>query len=144
MVVRTAAQLHTITECIFKAAGAPDDLATEVAEGLVGSNLAGHDSHGVLRIPFYLDMIKEGQLVPDARPSVIRETPTTALVDGHWTWGHTAAKYATDIAIRKAKEAGTSAVSIVRCNHIGRVGQWASQAAAEDVIALVVVGGVGG
>lgn len=144
MAERSAAQLLTITERIFRAAGAPADLAREVADGLVGSNLAGHDSHGVLRIPFYLDMIEEGQLIPDARPSIIRETPTIALVDGHWGWGHVSAKYGTDVAIRKAKASGTAVVSIVRCNHIGRVGQWASQASAEDVIAMVVVGGVGG
>lgn len=144
MANRSAAELRRITEAIFQAAGAPADLAAEMGEALVGANLAGHDSHGVIRIPAYLGMIKEGQLDPKARPEIVKETATTALVDGKWAFGHVAAKYATNVAIKKAKEFGTAAVSIVRCNHIGRLGQWASQAAAEDVIALVVVGGSGG
>ncbi len=144
MANRSAQQLRELTQNIFTAAGAPADLAGEMAEALVGANLAGHDSHGVIRIPAYLNQIKEGSLDPTARPTVLRETATTALVDGCWGFGHVAAKFATDVAIRKAKQSHTAAVSIVRCNHIGRVGQWASQAAAQDVIAMVVVGGWGG
>ena len=144
MANRSAAELRQVTEKIFTGAGAPADLATEMAEALVGANLAGHDSHGVIRIPAYLRLIAEGRLDPKARPEVVKETATTALVDGKWTFGHVAAKYGTDVAIKKAKEAGSAVVSIVRCNHIGRLGQWASQAAAEDVIALVTVGGGGG
>lgn len=144
MANRSAAELRQVTEKIFTGAGAPADLATEMAEALVGANLAGHDSHGVIRIPAYLRLIAEGRLDPKARPEVVKETATTALVDGKWTFGHVAAKYGTSVAIKKAKEAGSAVVSIVRCNHIGRLGQWASQAAAEDVIALVTVGGGGG
>ena len=144
MANRSAAELRQVTETIFTAAGAPADLAAEMGEALVGANLAGHDSHGVIRIPAYLRQIASGQLDPGARPEVIKETATTALVDGKWTFGHVAAKYGTSVAIKKAKESGSAVVSIVRCNHIGRLGQWASQAAAEDVIAMVTVGGGGG
>lgn len=144
MANRSVAELRQVTEAIFTAAGAPADLATEMADALVGANLAGHDSHGVIRIPAYLKMIAEGQLLPAARPEVIKETATTALVDGKWTFGHVAAKYGTSVAIKKAKESGSAVVSVVRANHIGRLGQWAAQASAEGVIAMVVVGGSGG
>jgi LDH2 family malate/lactate/ureidoglycolate dehydrogenase len=144
MANRSADDLRKVTEAIFVAAGAPADLAAEMGEALVGANLAGHDSHGVIRIPAYLRMIKEGKLDPKARPSVLRETDTTALVDGHWTFGHVAAKYGTDVAIKKAKAHGTAVVSVVRSNHIGRLGQWAAQASAQGVIAMVTVGGGGG
>ena len=144
MITKTAAELRSVTETVFKAAGAPEDLAAEMGDALVGANLAGHDSHGVIRIPAYVSQIKSGGLDPAARPSVIQETATTALVDGRWTFGHVAAKFATNVAIKKAKESKTAIVSIVRCNHIGRVGQWGAQAAAQDVIALVCVGGGGG
>jgi LDH2 family malate/lactate/ureidoglycolate dehydrogenase len=144
MLNRTADQLRGVTEAIFRAAGAPEDVAAEMGEALVGANLAGHDSHGVIRIPAYVRQIKDGGLDPAARPTVVRETPTTALVDGGWAFGHVSARLGTDVAIRKAKESKSAIVSIVRCNHIGRLGQWASQAAAQDVIALVCVGGGGG
>ncbi|MGE3273255.1 MAG: Ldh family oxidoreductase, partial [Chloroflexota bacterium] len=79
MANRSVAELRAVTESIFTAAGAPADLATEMADALVGANLAGHDSHGVIRIPAYLKMIAEGQLDPKARPEVIKETASTAL-----------------------------------------------------------------
>jgi LDH2 family malate/lactate/ureidoglycolate dehydrogenase len=144
MANRSVDDLRRVTEAIFVGAGAPADLATEMADALVGANLAGHDSHGVIRIPAYLRMIAEGRLDPKARPSILRETDTTALVDGAWTFGHVAAKYGTQVAIDKAKKHGTAIVSVVRCNHIGRLGQWASQASAQGVIAMVTVGGGGG
>jgi LDH2 family malate/lactate/ureidoglycolate dehydrogenase len=144
MLSKKAQELKAVTETIFKAAGAPPDLAVEMGEALVGANLAGHDSHGVIRIPAYVRQIKEGGLDPAARPTVVRESATTALVDGRWAFGHVAARFGTDVAIRKAKESKCAIVSIARCNHIGRLGQWASQAAAQDVIALVCVGGGGG
>ncbi|HEY3111888.1 MAG TPA: Ldh family oxidoreductase [Chloroflexota bacterium] len=144
MANRTAAELKAVTEKIFVGAGAPEDLACEMGEALVGANLAGHDSHGVIRIPAYINQIKSGGLNPSARPTIVEESATTALVDGNWTFGHVSARFGTDVAIRKAKQSRTAVVSIVRCNHIGRLGQWASQAAAQDVIALVVTGGGGG
>ena len=92
MADRSAEQLRLVTERIFTAAGAPPDLAAEMGEALVGANLAGHDSHGVIRIPAYLRQIKDGSLNPSARPTVVKETATTALVDGNWTFGHVAAR----------------------------------------------------
>jgi uncharacterized oxidoreductase len=141
---RSAAQLKAVTEKVFVGAGAPPDIAQEMGEALVGANLAGHDSHGVIRIPAYIAQIQQGGLDPAARPAILEETATSALVDGRWSFGHVAARYGTDVAIKKAKQSKTAVVSIVRCNHIGRLGQWASQAAADDVIAMVVTGGGGG
>src|SRR5262249_52647237 len=82
---------HEATRRIFEAAGTPTDLATQMADFLVESNLAGHDSHGVIRIPAYVRMIREGGMVPAARPEVIQETPGSALVDGKYGFGHVAA-----------------------------------------------------
>jgi uncharacterized oxidoreductase len=144
MLTMTAQRLHDATRRIFEGAGTPTDLATQMADILVESNLVGHDSHGVIRIPAYIKQIKEGTLVPGARPEVVEETPGSALVDGKYAFGHIAAAFATEVAIRKAKESKAVVVSVVRCNHIGRLGEWASRAAAKDVIAFVVVGGFGG
>ena len=63
MANRSVTELRQVTEKIFTAAGAPADLATEMADALVGANLAGHDSHGVIRIPAYLRMIREQPLL---------------------------------------------------------------------------------
>jgi LDH2 family malate/lactate/ureidoglycolate dehydrogenase len=144
MLTITADRLRAVTSRIFEAAGTPPDLAAQMADVLVESNLVGHDSHGVIRIPAYLEQIRRGTLIPSARPEVISETPGSALVDGKYGFGHIAAAFATEVAVRKAKEAKAVVVAIVRCNHIGRLGEWAERAAARDVIAIVVVGGSGG
>jgi LDH2 family malate/lactate/ureidoglycolate dehydrogenase len=135
--------LHAITAEIFRACGTPDDLADQVAGSLVNANLAGHDSHGVIRVPGYVKMIQERQLDPVARPEVIRETPGSALVDGKWAFGQVSIRNATEVVIRKAKATQAAVVAVVRCNHIGRLGEWTSLAAASDVIALVLAGGFG-
>ena len=144
MLTFTSQRLHDVTRRVFEGAGTPTDLATQMADILVEANLAGHDSHGIIRIPAYVDAIHKGSIVAAARPEVIQETPGSALVDGKYAFGHIAAAYATDVAVRKAKESKAVVVSIVRCNHIGRLGEWGSRAAAQGVIAIVTVGGSGG
>src|SRR5436309_15999695 len=113
----SAEQLRSIPAGIFRAHGTPADLADQVAGSLVDANLSGHDSHGVIRVPGYVEMIAKGQLVPAARPEVIRETPGSALVDGKWGFGQVSIRYATEVAIRKAHEFQSTVVCVVRCNH---------------------------
>ncbi len=144
MLTLDPAHLRDASQRIFEAAGAPSEVAAQMAEFLVESNLVGHDSHGVIRIPAYLQAISDGLIVPDARPEVTEETATSALVDGKDGFGHIAAAFATDIAARKARESKVAVVSVVRCNHIGRLGEWASRAARQGVVAIVTVGGGGG
>ena len=79
MPVLTKDVLERLTRTIFQRAGAPGELADRVAEVLVENNLAGHDSHGVLRSPEYIKSIRAGEIVPTACPAVISETDTTAL-----------------------------------------------------------------
>lgn len=144
MLMLDPAQLRDAAERIFEVAGAPSDVAAQMAEFLVESNLVGHDSHGVIRIPAYLQAISDGLIVPDARPAVIEESATSALVDGKDGFGHIAAAFATDVAARKARESKVAVVSVVRCNHIGRLGEWGIRAARQGVVAIVTVGGSGG
>ena len=82
MLSMTPGRLRDVTSRIFVGAGTPADLATEMANILVESNLVGHDSHGVIRIPAYVKQIKEGTLIPDARPEVLSETPGSAHCNG--------------------------------------------------------------
>src|SRR5947209_3267838 len=100
-----AAYLHSLARRLFAAAGAPAGIADAVAEILVSANLAGHDSHGVLRIPAYLQSIEKGGIDPAAEPEVLKETPGTLLIDGRNGFGHYTARRAMERAIRKAKQA---------------------------------------
>jgi hydroxycarboxylate dehydrogenase B len=133
----SADTLTTAATTIFRAAGTPDDIAELVSRSLVGSNLAGHDSHGVIQIPSYVDRIKSGDLDPAARPEVRQEGAGIVQLDGAWGFGQYAAHVCMDLAIQKAKRSQIAMATIVRVSHIGRLGEWAEQAASAGMIGLL-------
>lgn len=138
-----ATALEDVTQRIFVAAGTPEDLASHVARHLVKANLSGHDSHGVIRIPAYVQQIKSGRLVADGRPETVKERPSAAVVDGKRGFGQVAASFAMDVAMRKAGETGAGVVSVRNCNHIGRLGDYSEQAAEQGYLAIVSFGSAG-
>ena len=138
-----ADDLRELTRSVLLAAGADDRNASRVAEALVLSNLSGVDTHGVFHLPRYVNEIRQGMLVPTAWPEILTESPTTALVSGNWTFGHVVAKFAMEVAIGKARDRNVATVSLVRAMHIGRVGEYAEMAVANDMIALVWASGYG-
>ena len=139
-----ASYLHAMTRQLFEAAGTPSHIADVIAETLVGANVAGHDSHGVLRIPSYLDLIEKGGLDPAAEPIIVRETETTVIFDGNNGSGLYTARKAGQLAIKKAKENELCRVSLRNNHHIGRLGQWAEIAAHAGCIGWISTGGGGG
>ena len=140
----SADALLDVTTALLRAAGAPGGVAALVAHSLVDANLAGHDSHGVIRIPSYIDQIRGGELLPDARPTVEREGPGLVAVDGGWAFGHYVAHFCMDLAARKAGQSQVALVTATRVNHIGRLGEWAEEAAAAGVIGMVCTSWGGG
>jgi len=109
---------------VYRAVGADQDVAAEVARHLVRSSLSGHDSHGVIRVGHYLGQIERGEIIPSARPAVIHETEVMALVDGKRGFGHFATAFTLDCALTKARQHGLAAAAIRHCNHIGRLGEY--------------------
>lgn len=75
-----ADRLTSICAALLRAVGASEEEAQAVPTGCVNANLAGHDSHGVRSIPYYIDCIKVGDIVPGAEWSVVQEPPTTAVI----------------------------------------------------------------
>ena len=128
--------------------GTPDGIAAEVARHLVRSNLSGHDSHGVIRIPQYLEQMERGELHPGGRPEVIRETEVCALIDAHRGFGHFSTLFGLDWAIERAPRYGIASVSIRHSSHIGRVGEYTERALEHGLLCMATVGasgpGVGG
>ncbi len=133
----SAEKLREITTKIFEAAGAPHEHASKVAEHLVESNLVGHDSHGVVRILRYVNLIKEGKVKPAVIPEIILDKSIIAVIDGRWGFGVVAADMAMELAVEKAKKNNVGMVGLHNCNHIGRVGSYAQQAAREDMVGFV-------
>ena len=106
---------------LFVGYGATEENATETAGHLVEASLTGHDSHGALRAPSYIERIEAGNLDPKAVPTVVVDGPTTAVIDGGWGFGQPASRLAMRVAIDKAKALGISCVTVRNANHMGGV-----------------------
>jgi uncharacterized oxidoreductase len=122
---------------VFARLGAPAEEAAWVARLLVRSNLQGHDSHGVLRIPQYVRAIRAGQIRPGEPPGVEETGPATLRVDGRLGFGQVVARRAMDLAVERARRHGVAAVAIRRANHVGRLADYAEQAAEAGVVGVV-------
>lgn len=132
-----AATLTRFAAALFRAGGVGEDEAGLVAHSLVAANLRGHDSHGVMRIPFYLEGVAKGEVVPGAPLGVIKESPTTLVADGGWGFGQTQAHRLTERLISKAKAHGVGVGTLVHASHVGRLGEYCERAAEEGLVSLV-------
>ncbi len=126
---------------IFHAAGVPTAVAEQVAASLVASNLAGHDSHGVVRVMQYLGAVERGETDAHAAPVLVRNTPVLAVIDARRSFGQVAASFAIRTAIAKARDAGIAAVALYNSSHVGRLGEWVEMAATQGMIGLAFCNG---
>ena len=118
----TAADLRALVDGIFQARGArPADAAT-VADALVWANLRGVDSHGVSRVPRYLELFDKGESVADATPTIERPRSAIAIIDAHAAPGPVALTRAADEAVACAREAGIGWASVRGTVHTGAIG----------------------
>ena len=104
MVIKQADELRILTSEILLKTGSSSSNARQVAEHLVLANLKGIDTHGIWHIPGYVSDIQTKKLLPAGNPSILKETAATALVSGNWPFGQVAAKFAIELAIKKAKK----------------------------------------
>jgi L-2-hydroxycarboxylate dehydrogenase (NAD+) len=121
---------------VFTKLGVPADDAAISAEVLITADLRGIESHGISRLKYYYDRILAGVQQVETRFEVIKETETTALVDGHHGMGHVIASRAMQLAIEKAKQFGLGAVSVRNSTHFGIAGFYSLMAAKEGLIGL--------
>lgn len=124
---------------MFQARGVPRDEADLVAASLVDANLAGHDSHGLIRIMQYIKAIDDGQLKPGAPLTVVNETPAVLACDGGWGLGQVQAHRLLERLMPRAGALGIAAGTLKHCGHIGRLGEYAERAAAGGFALLSTV-----
>jgi LDH2 family malate/lactate/ureidoglycolate dehydrogenase len=120
------------------AAGVPEHNAFIVAESLVQANLRGVDSHGVVRTPIYLARIKRKMVDPNAEIAVVRESESTALVDGGNNFGAVVGVHATRLALEKAGKAGAAFVGVKRSNHFGTGAYYALKAIERNMVLMIM------
>lgn len=144
MPILTQHQIVRITDVMMRAGGASADHAGIVADHLANANLAGYDSHGLIRIPQYLKNIEDGELDPRAEPEVVGNHGGILQIDGHSTFGQVVATRATEMAIEKARDHGVSLVTMGNHTNTGRIGTYPEMAAAAGMAAIMFTGWAGG
>ncbi len=118
-------------------ANIPEEDAKIVADVLVKADKLGFDSHGVNRLkPIYLDRINDGILNPVTKIEIVKESPTTAVIDGHNGMGHVISYKSMNIAIEKAKEYGMGMVAVRNSTHYGFAGYYPLMAVDHDMIGI--------
>src|ERR1700687_1788675 len=132
-----AERLEEIGRALFVAAGAQAEEAAPVMRHIVGANLVGHDSHGVVQIPPYIERIKLDHIVPGAPWVIVKETPAHTVVDGHWGFGYSVNERAMRLTIEKAEKGGVAAATVFRQGHIGRLSSYSQMAARAGMIGLI-------
>jgi uncharacterized oxidoreductase len=133
----TAERLTEIEIGLLIAAGASAEEADIIARYNVGANLVGHDSHGIILIPQYIDRIKAGHIVPGAPWEIQQETATTTVIDGNWGFGYVVNDRAMRYTIEKAKKQNVAVATVRRQSHIGRLASYPLLASAEGMIAMI-------
>jgi uncharacterized oxidoreductase len=128
--------LDQLSRAIFQACGASEQEAAIVAEHLVTSCLMGIESHGLMRIPQYVELVQEQAIRPRSNMVIEEETVTTAVVDCALNFGPVGAIRALEVAMDKAHRQRVSCVVTRRCNHAGRLGAYPQRAAENGFITL--------
>jgi uncharacterized oxidoreductase len=122
---------------LLRAGGATDEEAKIVGHSLVEANLRGHDSHGVMRIPFYVKEVQNGRLHSGATLSVISETASALVCDGGWGFGQVLSRDLMKRLIQKAGDTGIACGTLRQSAHIGRLGEYAEMATDDKMTAII-------
>jgi LDH2 family malate/lactate/ureidoglycolate dehydrogenase len=131
--------LHGFTKEVFIRVGMPPEGAEAEAGALIWANLRGVDSHGVLRIPWYVENVDKGVMNPKPNIQVIKETPATLLVDADRALGPVVTIFVVNLVIEKAKKAGIGWALIKNLTHQGALGYYSQMMAKRDMAGIVFV-----
>jgi uncharacterized oxidoreductase len=129
-------RLQTLVRDIFAAAGCKGPEAERIGHYLVESNLVGHDSHGVIRVPIYIQWLREGKVLANQELKIVFENDCIAIVDGQYGFGQTMGEKAMELGLAKVKRQGVAVVALRNPGHLGRIGDWAEMAARAGILSL--------
>ena len=130
----SADDLHRFCCLILEKVGAPTDEARQTADVLLYADIRGIDSHGIAHLSRYARALASGAYSAQRAIAVVRETPSTALIDGGGGLGLPCGVRAMNIAIEKAQQVGSSCVAVRNSHHFGAAGYYAHMALEHDMI----------
>jgi uncharacterized oxidoreductase len=131
-----ATTLESLVARIFIGAGCDEAESWRISTHLLGANLAGHDSHGVARVPRYVEWLQAGYVLRDQTAEIVTDGGCFALLDGHFGFGQTVAPQAVALGIARAQQHGIAVVGLRNAGHIGRVGDYAETAIRAGLISI--------
>ncbi|HEX3725358.1 MAG TPA: malate/lactate/ureidoglycolate dehydrogenase [Pirellulales bacterium] len=129
-------RLERLTSAIFAAAGCNQAEADRIGHYLTEANLVGHDSHGVIRIPYYIDWLKAGKVLANQSLQVIFENDAIAVVDGGYGFGQSIGEEAARLGVEKCARHGVAVIALRNAGHLGRIGDWPQLAARAGKLSL--------
>ncbi len=130
-------RMEGFIEDVFRALGVPEDDARICSKSIISADRIGVDSHGVNRMkPFYYDRLRGGLQSPITRMEVVRETATTAVINGHNGMGFVIGTRSMKMAIEKAREVGMGMVVVRESTHYGMAGYYTMMAAEAEMIGI--------
>lgn len=130
------ATLHAFCAALFRASGSDAAEAECVAAHLVEANLRGHDSHGAIRAPKYVEWVAAGELLPNRHARIALDAGGLLLLDGGFGYGQVIGREAMEIAAERAKAHGACVLGIRDSGHLGRIGAWPEMLAEAGLVSV--------
>ena len=131
-----AESLKRIVSAILEKGGSSNNESQVVADHLVRANLAGHDSHGVGMLPFYVKMLKAELLFPNQEPEMVKTDGSIMMLDGKRGYGQAVGKIAMEQAIEKCRETGLVLMTLRNSHHLGRIGTYGEQSIEAGMVSM--------
>ena len=138
------ATVRALIEDVFGALGFTAGERAVLAETLLEASRAGYHSHGVMRIPTFVDDTRAGMIEPATAPAVARETAAAVLIDARRCLGPVSTVFAVEQATAKARQAGIGCAAVRNGNDVARLGAYVGAPARDGLITLIMVNDAGG
>lgn len=122
---------------VLESLGVPKADAHLLADSLVVAELWGHSSHGMLRLPWYVERLRSGVMTASSRPEIVMDSGAVTVMDGHHGIGQVLTAKAVELGIERARQHGISAVGVRNSNHFGTAAYFTRMAAKEGCVALL-------
>ncbi len=121
---------------IFEKKSCNTNEAKIISKRLCLSNLKGHDSHGIVRVPRYCDWIDEKKVFPNRDHKIILDSGSLAIIDANQGFGQVMGEIAVEEGVKRAKANGISLIGLKNSGHLGRIGDWSELAADKNIVSL--------
>lgn len=131
-----AGEVRAFVEGVFRSAGWNAEDSRIATDCLVGSDLAGHASHGIGLVPMYVETIKAGRLKPEWKARTVKDDGPFVVIDGGRALGQVTARDATLKGIETARRQGIALVNLIDSHHVGRIGHYGEMVAAAGLVGM--------